>query len=174
MFKWIHWCQALHRHLFGVPMSTVNSSRGCSVTRPQWLWHHDDVIKWKHFPRYWLFVRGIHRSPLNSPHKSQWRGALMFFFNLRPNKRFNKQSSGWWFEKPSRSLWRHCNDHRWYLIVPWENRLLSFISHFQTYIKNRYFEHFLWKCPLLNATRLHWWLVNLDSCNGLVPPDTSY
>ena len=24
---------------------------------------HDDVIKWKHFPRYWPFVRGIHRSP---------------------------------------------------------------------------------------------------------------
>ena len=39
---------------------------------------HDDVIKWKHFPRYWPFVRGIHRSPVNSPHKSQWRGALMF------------------------------------------------------------------------------------------------
>ena len=39
---------------------------------------HDDVIKWKHFPRYRPFVRGIHRSPLNSPHKDQWRGALMF------------------------------------------------------------------------------------------------
>ena len=26
---------------------------------------HDDVIKWKHFPRYWPFVRGIHRSPVN-------------------------------------------------------------------------------------------------------------
>ena len=38
---------------------------------------HDDVIKWKHFPRYWPFVRGIHRSPVNSPHKGQWRGALM-------------------------------------------------------------------------------------------------
>ena len=38
---------------------------------------HDDVIKWKHFPRYWPFVRGIHRSPVNSPRKSQWRGALM-------------------------------------------------------------------------------------------------
>ena len=25
-------------------------------------WSHDDVIKWKHFPRYWPFVRGIHRS----------------------------------------------------------------------------------------------------------------
>ena len=39
---------------------------------------HDDVIKWKHFPRYWPFVGGIHRSPMNSPHKGQWRGALMF------------------------------------------------------------------------------------------------
>ena len=39
---------------------------------------HDDVIKWKHFPRYWPFVRGIHRPPVNYPHKGQWRGALMF------------------------------------------------------------------------------------------------
>ena len=39
---------------------------------------HDDVIKWKHFPCYWPFVQGIHRSPVNSPHKGQWRGALMF------------------------------------------------------------------------------------------------
>ena len=38
----------------------------------------DDVIKWKHFQRYWPFVRGIHRSPVNSPHKGQWRGVLMF------------------------------------------------------------------------------------------------
>ena len=46
-------------------------------------WHHsetnfhDDIIKWKHFPRYWPFVRGIHRSPVNSPNKGQWRRALM-------------------------------------------------------------------------------------------------
>ena len=35
-------------------------------------------IKLKHFPRYWPFVWGIHRSPVNSPHKGQWRGSLMF------------------------------------------------------------------------------------------------
>ena len=47
-----------------------------SIARP---WNsHEDVIKWKHFLRYWPFVRGIHRSPVNSPHKGQWRGALMF------------------------------------------------------------------------------------------------
>ena len=38
----------------------------------------DDVIKRKHFPRYWLFVWGIHRWPGNSPHKGQWRWAMMF------------------------------------------------------------------------------------------------
>ena len=66
---------------------------------------HGDVIKWKNFPRYWPFVRGIHRSPVNSPHKGQWRGALMFSLY----KRLSKQSKGWWFGTPSFPLWRHCN-----------------------------------------------------------------
>ena len=37
-------------------------------------WRH----QMEHFPRYWPFVWEIHRSPVNSPHKGQWRGALMF------------------------------------------------------------------------------------------------
>ena len=59
------------------------ASRACEVHRPtmenktKFLGNvavmkyekHDDVIKWKHFPRYWPFVRGIHRSPVNSPYK---------------------------------------------------------------------------------------------------------
>ena len=32
------------------------------------------------FPRYWSFVRGIHRSPVDSPHKGQSRVALIFSF----------------------------------------------------------------------------------------------
>ena len=32
------------------------------------------------------------------------------FCDLRLNKPLSKQSWGWWFETPSRSLWRHCND----------------------------------------------------------------
>ena len=42
---------------------------------------HDDVIKWKHFPRYWPFVRGIHRSPMNSLHnfKPVTRSFDVFF-----------------------------------------------------------------------------------------------
>ena len=34
---------------------------------------HDDIIKWEHFPCNWPFVQGIHRSPVNSLHKGQWR-----------------------------------------------------------------------------------------------------
>ena len=71
---------------------------------------HHDVIKWKHFPLYWPFVRGIHRSPVNSPHKGQWHRALRFSLICALNKRMSKQSWGWWFEMASCSLWRHCND----------------------------------------------------------------
>ena len=31
-------------------------------------------------------------------------------FDLRPKKRLSKQSRGWWFEMPSRPLWRHRNE----------------------------------------------------------------
>ena len=32
------------------------------------------------------------------------------FFHLRLNKRLSKQPWGWWFDTPSWSLWRQCND----------------------------------------------------------------
>ena len=55
----------------------------CAQSYWYWKWNipgelgHDDVIKWKHFPRYWPSVRGIHRWPVNSLHKGQWRGASL-------------------------------------------------------------------------------------------------
>ena len=69
-----------------------------------------DVIKWKLFPRYWPFMRGIHRSPVNSQHKGQWRGALMFSFNYVWINGWVQQPWGWWSEMPSRSLWRQYNE----------------------------------------------------------------
>ena len=56
---------------------------------------HDDVSKWKHFSRYWSFVRGIQRSPLNSPLKGQWRGALKFsFIRVWTNGWINNRNAG--------------------------------------------------------------------------------
>ena len=37
----------------------------------------DDAIKWKHFLRYWPFVKEIPWSSVDSSHKGQWRRALM-------------------------------------------------------------------------------------------------
>ena len=56
---------------------------------------HDDVIKWKHFPRDWHFVRWIHRSPVNPPHGGQWRGALRFsLVCARINSWINNREAG--------------------------------------------------------------------------------
>ena len=36
------------------------------------------------------------------------------FFDLRPDKRLSKPPRGWWFETPSWSLWRQCNEvYQW-------------------------------------------------------------
>ena len=64
---------------------------------------NDDVIKWKLYSRYWPFMRGINWSPGDSPHKGQWREALMLF-GLCLNKRLRKQTKRRWLETPSRSL----------------------------------------------------------------------
>ena len=61
---------------------------------------HDDVINWKHFPCYWPFVRGINRSPVNSPHKGQWREALMFLLST-------PWINGWVNNRKAGDLGRH-------------------------------------------------------------------
>ena len=58
------------------------------VTPPQW-------IKWKHFPCYWPFVSGTHWSLVDSPHKGQWCGALIFpLICAWINSRANNQDTG--------------------------------------------------------------------------------
>ena len=96
---------------------------------------HDVVIKWKHFPRYWPFVPGIHQSPVNSPQRPVTR-SFDVFFDLCLDKRLSKKSWGWWFETPSRSLWRHCNGclNRWWLI----KQALKFYLPFMLWIVDKY------------------------------------
>ena len=120
---------------------------------------HDDVIKWKHFPRYWPFVRGIHRSRW-IPHTRVSDAELWcFFIDLRLNKRLSKQSRGWWFETPSSSLWRHCNEryqwinyimqYQWVNNDPVCNGIINWIVPFQS------------QCildPLLKFTHYFRWL----------------
>ena len=69
-----------------------------------------DVIKWKCFPRYCPFVRGIHQWSVDSPHKGEWCGALMFPTICAWTNGWANISKHRWFYTPSRSLWLHCNE----------------------------------------------------------------
>ena len=87
-WRWYDWVQISHEYMYN---GCDNVTKDGEVRhrdleyrplRPRHKGHHfhDDVIKWKHFPRYWPFVWRIHRSPVNSPQKGQWRKALIFSF----------------------------------------------------------------------------------------------
>ena len=96
------------QHIAGLMQERYHSIANALVFLTPTHQYHDDVIKWKHFPRNWPFVRGIHRSPVNPPPVTR---SFNVFFDLRLNKCLSKQSWGWWLETPSCSLWRHCNDN---------------------------------------------------------------
>ena len=55
---------------------------------------HDDVIKWKHFPCYWLFVRRIHWSPMNSPQRPLTRSFDVYLFWAWINGWVNNREAG--------------------------------------------------------------------------------
>ena len=65
---------------------------------------------WRHqmetFSALLALCAGIHRW---IPSQRPLTQSFDVFFDLRLNKRSSKQSLGWWFETPSRSLWRHWN-----------------------------------------------------------------
>ena len=84
------------------------------INKPNYIGSYSEVplyitpIKMSSNPRYWPVVRGIHRSPVNSPHKGHWRGAF-FICYMRLNKQSSKQLKRRWFETTSSLIWRHCN-----------------------------------------------------------------
>ena len=45
-------------------------------------WRH----QMEHFPRNWPFVRGVHRSPVDFPHRGLWCGTLTFSLNRASTK----------------------------------------------------------------------------------------
>ena len=69
---------------------------------------HRDVTTWEHFPHYWLLVRGVMRSPVNSPHEEPVMQSFEVYQMLVPNKLFNKQTELMiWDAMPL--VWRQCN-----------------------------------------------------------------
>ena len=74
------------------------------------------LTQWRHQMETFsvLLALCVGNSPVTGEFPTQKPVTRSFdvFFHLRLNKQLSKQSWGW-FETPSRSLWRHCNDHEW-------------------------------------------------------------
>ena len=85
---WLRWCLIAWWH-----QAITSSRNNTDWSSVRFCGIHDDVIKWKHIPRYWPVT---------------W--SFDVFFDLGLIKRLSNQSRGWWFETPSCPLWRHCND----------------------------------------------------------------
>ena len=144
--------------------------------------NHDDVIKRKHFPRYWPIVRGIHRSPVNSPQKGQWRGAWVFLWSAQ-------WINGWVNTREAGDLRRHRAHydvtamlslsrlpskfhngariwnrfpHYWpfYHVENDRKWPLFFRRHFQTHFRE-------WRYGF--RLRFHWSLVQIDNNPAIVP-----
>ena len=62
------WVSGCRMPVFCVKWSSFNDTRMTTASKGNG----------KYFPHYWPFVRGIPRSPVNSPHKGQGCGVLMF------------------------------------------------------------------------------------------------
>ena len=78
----------------------------CLKVTPQSWWRH----QMETFSALLAICAG--NSPVTSEFLTQRPVTRSFdvFFDLRLDKRLSKQWWGWWFEMPSRPLWRHCND----------------------------------------------------------------
>ena len=66
-----------------------------------------------------LLVLCAGNSPVTGEFPSQRPATRSFgvFFDLRLNKWLSTHSWGWWFETPSRSLWRQSNEHQKFEII---------------------------------------------------------
>ena len=88
----------------------------------------------------WYFCAGNWPVPGEFPTQRPVTRSFGVHFDLRLNKRLSKQLWGWWFETPSRLLWRHRNENCLGCVLFWCWMLL--------------FRFEIWKCFLLMASVL--------------------
>ena len=93
----------------------------CSVLQKIWLYYLNTTSNdtwytwWRHQMEIFsaLLALCAGNSPVTGefPAQSPVTRSFNVFFDLCLNKQLRKQSRRLWFETPSRSLWRHCNEN---------------------------------------------------------------
>ena len=125
------WCWSLHFY-FNVPIfSTFDNTN-----------YHDDFNKCKLFARYWPLVRGIHRSPVDSPHNGQLYGGLMFSL-------ISAWTNGWANNRDAVELRRHPAHYDVNVVIKWG---ITVGSHVLWYTSERSFS--VWQLSTALSTDL--------------------
>ena len=121
------------------------------------------------FPRYWPFVMGIHLSPVDSPQKDRWRGALMFsLISAWTNAKVNDRDDGD-FETQSRSLWRHCYDLTCSHVLVTESSAIIDAYHATHITSSRQHIAVLASVALFHGTRMHVFTTLYSSRKCILP-----
>ena len=104
--SWMSWYEATPCCSWATNIALFEHSRGssggllgwllCMMTSSNGFFCVTGPLNGQYTDRWWIPQRPVTRS-------------FDVFFDLRLNKRLNKQSRRRWFETPWRSLWRHCN-----------------------------------------------------------------
>ena len=102
----------------------------CGVSEDGQIW---DFSWWRHQIETFssLLALCVGDSPVTGEFPTQRPVTRSFdvFFDLRLNKRLNKQSRLRWFETPSRSLWRHYNVESTFPKYPYAWSALDVLYH---------------------------------------------
>ena len=127
---------------------------------------------WYIFLRYWSFMRGIHRSPVNSPHKGQWLGALIFsLISVWINGSVNNGEAGnlrryrvhydvsvipTWYTGLSTNIRRKCTPQIYNYLI-WQNKYFRYGSNIRLVFPNKQYE--LWN-PFSHQSQSIWYFRN--------------
>ena len=117
---WLHWKLSFWQLPVQPVMKISSKWRHFRFSGRAWMSNYIPVASftnmawWRHQmePFATLLVLCAGNSPVTGEFPAQRPATWSFdvFFDLSLNKRLSKQLLGWWFETPSCSLWRHCNE----------------------------------------------------------------
>ena len=103
-------CQGVNFFITITPTATSDDKSDINVTvvfqwrRNSW-WRHQIET----FSTLLAICAGNSPVPGKFPTQRPVTRSFDVYIDLRPNKRLSKHSWGWWYETPSRPLWRHRN-----------------------------------------------------------------
>ena len=111
---WVRWYQSVQRERKGADKN--RERQGCVLychAIAAKLWKYQIYSSWwRHQMKKEFRVTGLLCGEFTGsgefPTQRPMTRSFDVFFDLRLNKRLSKQPWGWWFETPSRSLWRQC------------------------------------------------------------------